>query len=204
MNLQKVSTSLSMLNRRLISVAVVLAIPLAAQSQEMCRYPVEKEAYEFTIVDITGYDNPDIRSMLAGKTPTINCETSPGKSPTCATPWGGKVYMNQCGADTICIQGIQDREGRLIDFRNLYGTGQLQFAYFDRRNGYGVYACGQLEGLGVRAGEWFVLEPQLVGDRFDKLTYKIGSETRAFNAKKQWRIIYGAPSSATAGNQGSF
>jgi len=194
-----------MLKSFLSTTAAALLVPLVAQSQEMCRYPVLKEAHEFTVVDITGYDNPDLRSMLEGKSPTINCETSPGQSPTCTTPWGGKVYMNQCEANRICIQGIQDREGRLIDFRNQYGTGQLQFRYIgDRRNGFGVYACGQLEGLGVRMGEWFVLEPELVGDRFDKLTYKIGSETRSFNAKKQWRIIYGPPSSATGGNRGSF
>jgi len=193
------------LNCRVFAILVVLFVPLAAQSQEMCRYPIIAEAHDFTVVDITGYDNPDIKSMLEGKSPTINCQALPGKLPTCSTPWGGRVYIDQCESNRICIEAIQDREARMVDFRNLFRTGQLQFTYInDSKQGFGVYACGQPESLGVRIGEWVSLETELVGGMFNRLTYKIGTETRIFNAKKQWKVIYGAPSSVAAGNRGSF
>ncbi|MCP9905156.1 hypothetical protein KBY85_13570 [Cyanobium sp. BA5m-10] len=183
----------------------VFAIGASAQSQEMCYYPVTKESFEFAIVDVTGINDPDLRALLKDKEPAINCLAVPGEAPTCTTPWNGKVYIEQCERNRICIQGMQDREGRQIDFRNQYGNGMLQFEYFNNKErAIGTYRCGQLEGLGVVIGQWYATTPELVGNRFERLTYKIDGQSRIYNAKRQWKIVYGLPVSATSGSKGSF
>jgi hypothetical protein len=186
-------------------VYVIFTIGASAQSQEMCYYPIKKESFEFSIIDITGIDKPDLRALLKDKEPAINCLATPGEAPTCSTPWNGKVYIQQCERNRICIQGMQDREGRQIDFRNQYGNGMLQFEYFNsKERAIGTYRCGQLEGLGVIIDQWYATTPELVGDRFERLTYKIDGQTRSYNAKRQWKIVYGSPISATSGSKGSF
>ncbi len=190
---------------RLIVALAAITAPLKSNSQEMCRYPILKEAHVFTITDTHGINSPDVKSLLAGRPPSIICEAVPGEAPTCSTPWGGKVYTSQCDAGRMCIQGMEDKQGRLVDFRNLYGNSMMQFPMFtDKRNGFGVYTCGQIEGLGVRIGEWYALEPELIGNMFSGLTYKIGADSRAYNATIQWRIIYGSPVSVNEGTKGIF
>jgi len=143
--------------------------------------------------------------LLKDKEPAINCLAIPGEAPTCATPWNGKVNIEQCDRNRICIQGMQDREGRQIDFRNQYGNGMLQFEYFNsKERAIGTYRCGQLEGLGVIIGQWYTTAPELVGNRFERLVYKIDEQSRSYNAKRQWKIVYGSPVSATSGSKGSF
>lgn len=179
---------------------LTLATCLPAISREMCRYPIEKEVHEFTIVDITGLSNPNWNQLLKDKQPTIICASTSGDNPNCSTSWGGKVFFS--GSTGVEINGFEDKEGRLIDLRNQWGVGQLQFRL--RSGSYETYACGQIESMGVEIGEWFETQPELVGDRFSTLKYKVGSSSRSFNAKKQFKVIYGTPSSLTSGERGAF
>ncbi len=206
MNLFEQSTVLNKMRHIRHSALLIAAvtIPVSAYSQEMCRYPVVKVSHEFTIVDFTGIQNPDFKSLLAGKSPTIICETAAGASPVCSTPWGGKVTIKQNSEVGVRVQSIQDREGQLIDFRNDYGISRIGFADFVNETKFAVHACGRLERMGMRTGEWYVLKPELLGRGFGNYRYKTAGVTRSYFAKRQSKIIFGPPISATEGTRGAF